>query len=138
MMADASIRYRNTDLDLCSAEDLTSLAAELESRGATSRHVTLGADDRWYSSVETDAQYVEPEANIAELLTAIESLSPANRAIWDRCRLREFNLGYDCGLQPWAYNQGLSAELLARIAAVGASLRVTLYPYREEKSADPA
>ena len=49
-----------------------------------------------------------------------------------QCTTREFNLGYDCGAEPWAFNQGLSSELLGRIAAVGASLRLTIYPDREE------
>ncbi|PQO26626.1 hypothetical protein [Blastopirellula marina] len=137
-MDDDSIRYLNTDLDLCCDDDLTSLTAELESSGATPLHVTLSEDARWYATVETDRQHVEPEANIAELLTAIESLSSSSRSIWNRCSLREFNLGYDCGLKPWAFNQGLSAELLARIAAAGVSLRVTLYPHRPEERGDEA
>ena len=46
-------------------------------------------------------------------------------------QLREFNIGYDCGEEPWAFNQGLSAETLRRVAAVKASLRWTLYPDRQ-------
>ncbi len=45
---------------------------------------------------------------------------------------REFNIGYDCGAEPWAFNQGLSAHLLGRMATAGASLRVTIYPDREQ------
>jgi hypothetical protein len=43
-----------------------------------------------------------------------------------------FNIGYDCGAEPWAFNQGLTAELLGRMAATGASLRITLYPGHDE------
>jgi hypothetical protein len=48
------------------------------------------------------------------------------------CSRREFNIGYDCGREPWAFNQVLSAQLLSRIAAARASLRVTLYPDRDQ------
>jgi hypothetical protein len=75
--------------------------------------------------------HTEPEPNIATVLAAVESLAPPLRAVWSGCSLREFNIGYDCGREPWAFNQGLSAEVLGRIAAVGASLRWTLYPDRE-------
>jgi len=47
------------------------------------------------------------------------------------------SFGYDCGLDPWGFNQGLSPKLLGRMAAAVASLRVTLYPDREQGTAEP-
>jgi hypothetical protein len=64
------------------------------------------------------------------MLATVESLARPFRSVWDGCT-REFNIGYECGPEPWAFNQGLPAELLGRMAAAGASLRVTLYPDRE-------
>jgi hypothetical protein len=74
----------------------------------------------------------EPEQNIAALVTIAESLGETDRSVWQRCSLREFNIGYNCGVEPWAFNQGLSCDLLGRMAAVSASLRITLYPDRED------
>jgi hypothetical protein len=128
---DGLIQYRNTDLDLASAEDLTALAAAFEAGGVPPLHVTRGEDEQWYACFETDEQYNEPEPNIAAMLDVVEALAPPLRSAWAACSLREFNIGYDCGLEPWAFNQGLSAEILGRIAAAGASLRVTLYPDRD-------
>lgn len=128
---DDTIFYLNNDLDLVSAEDLTVLAAAIESAGIPVLNaVTLGDNGLWYASFETNEQYAEPEPNIAAMLAAIEALPQAVRTAWDRCREREFNIGYDCGSKPWAFNQGLSTTLLARISAAGASLRLTLYPDR--------
>jgi hypothetical protein len=62
------------------------------------------------------------------MIAVVESLAESLRAVWAGCTLREFNIGYDCGDRPWAFEQGLSTGLLGRIAAVGASLRITLYP----------
>ncbi len=128
---DGDITYLNTDLDLVSAEDLTALGAAFEAAGVPPMHVTRGEDGLWYARFETDEQYTEPESNIAAMLTSVEALAPSLRSAWAGCSLREFNIGYDCGLRPWAFNQGLSAALLGRMAAAGVSLRVTLYPDRE-------
>ena len=135
---DDTIRYLNTDLDLTSAEDLTALAAALEAQGVFPLHVTHGEDGLWYATLEADEAYEEaheePEPHIAAMLAAVESLPEPLRIVWSGCTQREFNIGYDCGDKPWAFNQGLSSHLLGRMAAAKASLRITIYPPRREKS----
>lgn len=135
---DGVIHYLNTDLDLTSADDLTALAAAFEAGGVPPLHVTRGEDGLWYACFETGEQHTEPEPNIAAMLAVVESLVKPLRSVWADCSRREFNIGYDCGLEPWAFNQGLSAELLGRMAAAGASLRVTLYPDREQGTPNQA
>lgn len=125
------ITYLNTDLDLTSADELTGLAAAFEGGGIFPLHVMRAEDGLWYATFEVLDQHTEPEPNIASMLAVVESLPEPLRLTWAGCSRREFNIGYDCGREPWAFNQGLSAELLSRIAAAGASLRVTLYPDRE-------
>jgi hypothetical protein len=125
------IRYLNTDLDLTSAQDLTALAAAFEDGGVPPLHVTHRADALWHATFETSVQFTEPEPNIAAMLALVESLARPLRSMWDGCTRREFNIGYDCGDEPWAFTQGLPADLLGRMAAAGAALRVTLYPDRE-------
>jgi hypothetical protein len=132
---DGTICYLDTDLDLTSPYELTALAATLKSRGVWPLHVTRGADGIWCARFETHDQYTEPESNIAAMLAVVESLGEPHRADWQGCTQREFNIGYDCGVEPWAFNQGLSCSLLGRVAAVGASLRWTLYPGREQGNA---
>ncbi|HJT36508.1 MAG TPA: hypothetical protein VJ783_31080 [Pirellulales bacterium] len=135
---DGIITYLNTDLDLTSADDLTALATAFEAAGVTPLHVTQGEDGLWYACFETRDQHAEPEPNISAMLTVVEGLPQSLRSLWAGCSRREFNIGYDCGLEPWAFNQALSAELLGRMAAAGASLRVTLYPDREpDKPLEP-
>lgn len=129
-------RYLNTDLDLTSPDDLTKLASAFEAAGVFPLHVTRGENGLWYATFETDEQYAEPEPNIAAMLVVVEGLAPTLKSVWAGCSLREFNIGYDCGLEPWAFNQGLSPELLGRMATAGASLRLTLYPDREQSLSD--
>jgi hypothetical protein len=125
--------YLNTDLDLTSADDLRALGAAFEGQGVSPLYLTHGEDGLWYATFEVYDQHDEPEPTISAMLVAIESLGDPLRAVWSACTRREFNIGYDCGSKPWAFNQALSADLLGRIAAAGASLRITLYPLKREK-----
>jgi hypothetical protein len=127
-------RYLNTDLDLISSDDLTPLAALFESHGLFVNHVAPGEEGRWLATLEMLDQATEPEADIATMVSVVESLPPPYYTVWLNCTLREFNIGYDCGAEPWAFNQGISSGLLARMASIGASLRFTLYPERSETS----
>lgn len=109
------------------------LALAFEAKGLLPLHVTDGDDGLWYATFETMEQYDEPEPNIASILAIVESLSEPLQLMWAGCVQREFDIGYDCGERPWAFNQGLSNALLERIAKVGASLRITLYPSEHDK-----
>lgn len=122
------IRYLNTDLDLVASVDLALLAATFESKGVFPLHVTRGENGLWSATFETEEEYEDPESNITAMLSVIEQLDEPERSVWQSLTVCEFNIGYDCGTKPWAFNQGLSNDLLRRIAEVKASLRVTLYP----------
>jgi hypothetical protein len=132
---DNVITYLNTDLDLVSEGDLTALAAAFEAGAVRASHVTQVDGGLWYATFNTDEQHTEPEPNISAMIAVIESLSESFRSDWDRSQMREFNIGYDCGAEPWSFNHGLSASILGRIAAANASLRITLYPDRTPTNA---
>ena len=123
-----TIQYLNTDLDLVCDVDPAVLASEFESRDLVA-HVTPSDDGLFYVLCE-DSNDMEPEPNIVRLLDAIDALSDAGRELWARCSKREFNVGYDCGDEPWSFNQGISNPVLRRMADCGASFRITLYPHK--------
>ena len=135
---DGRIHYCDTDLDLTSAEDLTALASVLEAKGVFPLHVGCGDDGLWYATFETDNCFDEPDPNIADFITAIESLTEPMRSIWSRCKQREFNFGYECGAEPRSFHQELSSALLGRIAAIGGSLGITIYPDSHEAAKENA
>jgi hypothetical protein len=130
------IHYLNSDLDVWSADDLTALAAAFETKGMYALHVTHGEDGQWWATFETSNSYEEPEQTIAMMLDAVESLDPALLTVWQRCTRREIDIGYDCGDEPWAFNQALSSQLLGRMASAGLLLRITIYPDRETTPPD--
>jgi len=132
-MSDASpkIEYLNTDLDLISDCDLTPLTNALKARALYPLgDPQQGGDSKWYSILEVDCDLEgkEPEATICAMLDAIEGIDEPAKELWRACTKREFNIGYDCGDEPWAFNNGLSNRTLHRMASLGASLRITLYP----------
>jgi hypothetical protein len=69
----------------------------------------------------------EPEATIGAMLDVIEYLDDATRDLWVGCSLRKFDIGYDCGDEPFAFQTALTHSALVRVTGVGAGLRITLY-----------
>jgi hypothetical protein len=135
---EAVTRYCNTDLDLTSPNELTALAAALEGRGLALMRPVIRITEGWFCGFSWGGEWFdEPEQSIAAMLAAIEALDPSLRAAWAACSLRVFDIGYDCGREPFAFRQELSAEALVRLAAVGATLRVTLYSDPEASPAEP-
>lgn len=124
------IQYLNTDLDLVCDVDPALLAAEFEARDLAV-NVHAGEDGLFYVMCEDDND-TEPEPNILRLLDAVDALTDGARDLWNRCSKREFNVGYDCGDEPWAFNQGLSNDVLRRMADCGSNFRITLYPHRPD------
>lgn len=130
--------YLNTDLELRSAENLLPLAAALNAAGLFTLHIEQNEYGTWSAAFEAEESFTEPEASITKMLDALELLMPEHKAVWSRCAVKEFDIGYVCGSGPWAFNQSLSRAALARIAALNASLRWTLYPAEQMLSAEPA
>src|SRR5688572_16885383 len=96
--------YLNTDLDLTSADDLTALTGFFKARGVFVLHGARAEDGLWHATFEVLDQHAEPESGIATMLAVVESLEEHLRSVWAGCSRREFNIGYDCGVEPWAFN----------------------------------
>lgn len=130
---DGTIHYLNTDLELESDTDHMVLVRELLERAFFDLYAGE-IEDGWRATLEIGAYTRKPERAIRKMLDVISSISDESRSVWEACRTREFDIGYECGEAPkgWScFRQPLSPDLLARIAAVGAGLRITIYPYRE-------
>ena len=123
-----TIQYLNTDLDLECDIRPERLADELSAQGLYV-HISPRVNGVFLLMGEGPNDS-EPELNILRLLDAIERLSEDARQLWLRCTKREFNIGFDCGDEPRAFNQGISHDALQRMAKLGVSLRITLYPHR--------
>ena len=118
--------YINTDLKLSAPTELAPMTTALEARG----YFTLydrEVDSHWESCCETGEQYDDPEPNIAAMLSVIEALDGPAKEVWQTCSIREFDIGYEGGYEPFSLKQGLSNEVLRRVVESGASLMITVY-----------
>lgn len=128
------MRYLNTDLDLISDEDLRPLAAALDPLGMFALHVGLDDDGMWRATFETEADEDEPAQSIAKMLAAVEALPEPMRLAWSRCTQRTFDMGFEDWPDVRSRSLILPASLVTRMAALGASLAITLHPQVLEES----
>ncbi|MEZ4432422.1 MAG: hypothetical protein R3F65_08405 [bacterium] len=79
-----------------------------------------------------------PDRCIARFLDLIETLPPAARAVWDRATVRELDIGVQSGPGAHAVAWTLPAPLLARAAAAGAAIALTVYGNHDDDADRPA
>ncbi|MEO8669769.1 MAG: hypothetical protein ABI411_00565 [Tahibacter sp.] len=64
-------------------------------------------------------------------LSLLEKLPPDLQRLWWSCTDRAFDYGFDGGLEEPPISITLDTVRLQRMAALGVSVRVTVYPFRE-------
>lgn len=69
-----------------------------------------------------------PEKTLQMLLNDLESSEILHHPQWGKTHSRVFDMGFDAGDKPWAYNQTVSSQTLARMAKFDISLTITIYP----------
>ena len=127
--------YLNTDLDLNSEHDLGAIAKYLGDRGWSIHFAEQHPHGYWLGVFEhPNGHEVEPEKAIAAMLGVIDDFPQGLRLHWAECSKRDFNIGYQAGAEPHAFEQTISNDLLRRVAAAGASISTTIYA--ANKSAD--
>jgi hypothetical protein len=117
--------FLNADLDLTSRRDLRSLAAALADVGML--ELTRHRRGRlFFACFEINHSYDGPEACARLVLRSLERLDPRAHAALAACSLRELNLGFEAGSTRIAAS--LSRQTIARLAALGLGVGLTIYP----------
>ena len=127
--ADSATRFLNVDLDIWSASPLDSLAhafgnkiivlhAGKEGRGRYGAHLTLA-----HSGLPRDSA----DRLIDGFVRLIRKLPPRARALWNRARRRDFNVGIQAAARPHSYELPVEPATLQAVASVNARLVVTVY-----------
>lgn len=132
------LSYITTDLQLQAPLDLAPLADELVQRGLLLHFVGPWQNGSCSARFASAAPSLEPDPDIAVMLSAIEALDEPSRNLWAACTSRNFDIGYDCGDGPSSLMQHLSPATLVRIAAIGAGLTITIYPVLETDAVEAA
>lgn len=124
--------FLNVDLEARSAGDLSPLVRHWGNRVLVLHHAR-GADGLDHLALELAAEGVAGPVNTVErvlsgLCTLVEALPPDLRATWDACATRDLDVGFQSWAESYAtaHEDRVSAATLARVAALGASLTLTL------------
>lgn len=131
------IRYLNVDLELESRDPLAPIVEALGEDIAVLHHGT--ARGLHTASLEVaGCTSGDAEATIDSLCSLVENLPPEARRLWNGCCTRLFDIGYESGDSPASFRSVLHSETVARVAALGAAIMVTIYPPLEGGAASGA
>ena len=132
----AQSHFLNLDLVLKSKSDFTPLVSRLDQSVHVLHHQEHGQE--FLLVLETDAaEAPDPIARTKRFLTLIESLPDAARELWNGCTSRTFSYGFEGGRDFPALDVTIPADLLVRIAELGADIGITVYPCRTDDTDRP-
>lgn len=125
------VEYLNTDLEIQSSEDLSIIVEEF----GKDVHVLFNGQTQKHNMAcfEADYPFLGADEAVSHLCLLIENLSPDARKIWDNCVSRIFDLGYQSGDSANCFRTELRTSTVSRVAAIGASIVITVYPTGEPK-----
>ena len=124
------VRYLNTDLEIESNSDLSKIVNEFGDDVIVLHH----GERRGYqhASFEIAATVEGADETINSFCALVEDLPEGVREIWDGCCSRIFDVGYDSGMSPLNFRSEIRAPTIQRVAAIGASMVITIYPVSEK------
>ena len=126
----SAIQFLNIDLDIESDKDISLIVKEFGERLTVMRNDE--SEGIFRASFETG--YAEENAIIKEYVDLINNLSPEAKALWNRCLIRRFDIGYESGEEPNNYYSELSEKSINLLAKVGGSVVITIYPPDKNES----
>ena len=120
------IHHLNTDLELESPKDLTPI---VEAFGEDVVNLYNGeARGHYLASFELAGSVDSPDSIIQYFCMLAESLEGEEKYLWNNCYSKIFDIGYKCGAGHSSYTDEVRSNTLERVVALGASIRVTVYP----------
>ncbi|WP_316203432.1 hypothetical protein [Bradyrhizobium sp. SZCCHNS3051] len=121
--------FLNLDLVLTSSTDLTPLIAHLDQSVHVLHH--REHEQKFLLVLETNETVSpHPITCTEQFLTVIEALSAPAKALWNGCTSRTFSYGFEGGREFPALDTTIPADLLLRIATLGAAIDIAVYPFR--------
>ncbi|MBD2576598.1 hypothetical protein [Oscillatoria sp. FACHB-1406] len=133
--------FLNVDLEVTSDRNLQVLADAFgekaryhlssgEAPGETLATFEIGLDELEMAACTPQKRNDggEADAKIRKFCSLIRELKGEAKEVWETASSKTFDLGYEGGLSPHYYLSNLSPETMGKIAEVGASLKVTIYP----------
>jgi len=129
--------FLNVDLDIWSRTPLERLVTAF---GRQVIVLNVGEENgRWGAHLEhaTNGSRSDVDTAIQRLVRMVERLPSDVRKVWDRAERREFNVGIQSGVTPYASEFRVEPGTLEAIARVNARLVVTVYGAATARMAKP-
>lgn len=119
------VRYLNADLEIESKNDLSKIVQEFDEDVS----VLYCGEVRGYqlASFEIPGNTAGADETINQFCALVEGLTKEAREIWDGCCSRVIDIGYESGTTPRNFRTEIRASTIQRVAAIGASIVITIY-----------
>lgn len=123
------VRYLNVDLEIESKSDLSKIVEEF----GEDVIVLHCGEMRGYQHASFEAPNPsEADHIINHFCLLVEELTKEAREVWDGCCSRVMDVGYESGTTPRNFRSEIRASTVQRVAAIGASIVITIYPLSHE------
>ena len=123
-------KFLNVDLELRSPADLTPLVEALKPACLVLAHIP-GDTNIANLEVDVDFESATPDDYIMGFCDLIEHLPERARVIWNSSE-RIFDVGLESGNSSERLKFGIQPGTIDRVARLGASIAVTLYPVAKD------
>ena len=121
------IRYLNTDLEIESKHDLSKIVAEFGEDVSVLHHGKIrGYQHASFEIARSHSAGADEVIN--NFCDLVKYLPKEARAIWDGCCSRILDVGYESGTRPPNFRSEIRAATIQRVAEIGASIVITIYP----------
>ena len=123
--AGKSTHFLNVDLDVYSRSNLEPLVAAFGKRVVV---LHVGRRRQGYEAhLEIAGNARTADAVIRKFASLIHSLPGPARKLWDTAKRRDFNVGLQAGMQPFALEFSLEPETVQAAASLNARIVITVY-----------
>lgn len=127
------VRYLNTDLEIQSKDDLSRIVEEFGEDVLILHHGEIR--EYQHASFEMAGNTSGADEVINYFCTLVDGLPIEVRGIWDGCCSRILDIGYESGTTSPNYRSEIRPSTIRRVAEIGASLVITIYPPHKDDTA---
>ena len=126
------IKFLNVDLEIESSENLQPIIDDFGEDVSVLHHDenSKGFD---FASFEISLGDRDADGIISRFCSIIENLSVESKSVWENCHSKRFDVGFESGDFPRSYQTEIRADTIERVARLGASIVLTIYPQNESK-----
>jgi len=127
-------KYLNTDLEIESKSDISRIVEEFGEDVMVLHHGEMRGYQ--HASFEIGGSIAGADELINSFCLLVEQLPKEVREIWNGCCSRTFDVGYESGTAPRNFKSEIRAPTIQRVAEIGASIMITIYPASGDDSVD--